>query len=236
MRAFRWMILALLACGAGVALLARSGAIALPDRYDPWAPLDIQAEPNLLTRLKLGRLDGDGRQCRTVLGNTGLRFTPVPDLPSPEDDCTLRDTVRVARSQVGFNSGFTATCQLAAAWMLFELHALQPAALRQFGQRVARVRHLGTFACRNVYGRADGRRSEHATANAIDIAGFTLEDGTSLTVAGDWGPQESGRRAAFLREVRDGACRFFAVVLGPEHNRAHRDHFHLDLGSHRACR
>lgn len=55
MRAFRWMILALLACGAGVALLARSGAIALPDRYDPWAPLDIQAEPNLLTRLKLGR-------------------------------------------------------------------------------------------------------------------------------------------------------------------------------------
>lgn len=235
MRAFRWVILPLLACGAGAALLARSGTIALPDRYAPWAPLDIRAEPNLLTGLKLGRLDEDGRQCRAVLGATELRFATVPDRASSVG-CALRDTVRIARSEVGFSSGFTATCQLAAAWMLFERHALQPAALRHFGQRVIHVRHLGSFACRNVYGRAEGRRSEHATANAIDVASFTLEDGTSVTVAGDWGAKDDGRRAAFLREVRDGACRFFSVVLGPDHNRAHRDHFHLDMGGFRACR
>jgi len=36
--------------------------------------------------------------------------------------------------------------------------------------------------------------------------------------------------------VRDGACRFFDVVLGPDYNDAHRDHFHLDMGAYRACR
>ena len=26
------------------------------------------------------------------------------------------------------------------------------------------------------------------------------------------------------------------VVLGPDHNAAHRDHFHFDMGRYRACR
>ena len=42
--------------------------------------------------------------------------------------------------------------------------------------------------------------------------------------------------AAFLREVNDGACRFFNAVLGPDYNAAHRDHFHLDMGRWRVCR
>ena len=41
---------------------------------------------------------------------------------------------------------------------------------------------------------------------------------------------------AFLREIRDGACDLFRVVLGPDYNAAHRDHFHLDMGAFRACR
>ena len=35
-------------------------------------------------------------------------------------------------------------------------------------------------------------------------------------------------RAAFLRAVRDGACRLFATTLSPDYNVAHRDHFHFD--------
>lgn len=233
-RFFRWTLLALLAMASAAALLVRDGAVAVPERYNPWAPLDIQATPNLLTRLKLGRLDANPGQCLAVLAGTGLRFTPMPDRGSAEG-CALVNTVRVSRSEVGFGSGFTATCPLAAAWMLFETHALQPAAERHYGQRVARIRHLGTFACRNVYGRTEGRRSEHATANAIDIAEFTLEDGTTVSLTRDWGRQGS-RAAAFLRDVREGACGFFAVVLGPEYNRAHHDHFHLDMGRFRTCR
>jgi len=79
-----------------------------------------------------------------------------------------------------------------------------------------------------------GRRSEHATANALDIAGFVLADGTRITLAQDW--DEGGARAAFLRDLRTGACRFFDVVLGPDFNEARRDHFHLDMGRFRTCR
>ena len=55
-----------------------------------------------------------------------------------------------------------------------------------------------------------------------------------IRVQRDWGTSDAG--GLFLREVRDGACRVFDGVLGPEYNEAHRDHFHLDRGGWRVCR
>jgi hypothetical protein len=126
------------------------------------------------------------------------------------------------------------SCSLAAAWALFEAHALQPAARAHLGQPVARVIHFGTHACRNVNHRRFGRRSQHATADAIDVAGFVLRDGREISLARDWSSES--REARFLRAVRDGACRFFDAVLSPDYNAQHRDHFHFDLGGFRACR
>ena len=117
---------------------------------------------------------------------------------------------------------------------MFELHVLQHAAREHLGQEVVRVDHLGTYACRNLYHRDSGPRSEHATANAIDVAGFVLADSTKISILSDWDGDPG--KAAFLRAVRDGACRFFDVVLSPAYNEAHRDHLHLDMGDRRACR
>lgn len=231
----RWLALLLLLALAGATAGVWGGLIVVPQQFDPWARLDLRAEPDWLTGFKLSRLERDPEQCRAALGETGLRFTALPDRPSDEN-CTLHGVVRVARSDVAFSSGFIATCGLAAAWTLFEANALQPAAERHFGQRVARIEHLGSYACRNVYGRASGRRSEHATANAIDLAAFVLADGTRVGVLNDWEAKADDRKAAFLRDVRDGACRFFDVVLGPDYNEAHRNHFHLDMGSFHTCR
>ncbi|CAO3436292.1 extensin-like domain-containing protein [Azospirillum endophyticum] len=233
----RWLALLVLLAAAGTAAGVWAGLVAVPPRYDPWARLDLRAEPDWLTGFKLSRLARDPEQCRAALGETGLRFTPLPDRPSDEN-CALSGVVRVSRSDVAFSSGFIATCGLAAAWTLFEANVLQPAAERHFGRKVARVEHLGTYACRNVYGRAEGRRSEHAGANAIDLAAFVLTDGTRIGVLNDWETKggSDGRKAAFLREVRDGACRFFNVVLGPDYNEAHRNHFHLDMGRFGVCR
>ena len=133
-----------------------------------------------------------------------------------------------------YSSDFVATCPLAVSLAMFQRHALAPAARRWFDRGVRRIDHLGTFACRNIYGRPSGRRSEHASANAIDIAGFVLSDGRAVSVLRDW--SGNSRRAAFLRDVRDGGCRFFAVVLSPNYNAAHRDHLHLDMGPFRSCR
>jgi hypothetical protein len=108
---------------------------------------------------------------------------------------------------------------------LWEKQVVEPAAERHFGQRVTRIDTFGSYSCRPVRGRTQGW-SEHATANAIDIAGFRLADGHRITIAGNWAGE--GAEAAFLREVRDGACRIFGTTLSPDYNAAHRDHLHFD--------
>lgn len=205
----------------------------LPPAWNPWAPLDVRAEPNLLTRYKLSRLRDNPQLCDQVLSRSGLRVTRQQD-SRPDVTCPLSNTLRVQGGEVALSSSFLASCPLAVAFALFERHGLQPAAQAVYGQAVVRVDHLGSFACRNMYGREQGARSQHASANALDIAGFRLADGRSISVLKDWPKQ--GADARFLRLVRDGACDSFNVVLGPDYNAAHRNHFHLDVGPWWICR
>ena len=55
-----------------------------------------------------------------------------------------------------------------------------------------------------------------------------------MTVSRDW--RREGAAGAFLRDVRDGACRIFGVVLSPDHDRNHANHFHIDMSWLRICR
>jgi hypothetical protein len=77
-------------------------------------------------------------------------------------------------------------------------------------------------------------RSQHATANAIDISGFTLDGGRQISILRDW--TSKGPEAAFLKEVHHRACRYFRVALGPEYNAAHKNHFHFDRGAFSRCK
>jgi hypothetical protein len=218
------------------------GAIAIPSRLNPWAPLEIADAPNLLTKYKLKRLANDPQQCLATLATTPLRFTPQADRTVGQQQagsqCAFRNVVRVnAQTQAGsvtYSSGFVAACPLAVGLALFERHALQPAAEAAFGQPVTGVTHLGTYACRNVYGRETGRRSQHASANAIDLAGFRLADGKTVTLQRDWRGDDA--EALFLRDLRQRACGIFPTLLGPDYNAAHHNHFHLDMGGFRICR
>lgn len=209
----------------------RGWRLDLPPRWNPWAPLDVREAPNLVTRFKLSRLQGDPELCQLALTSSPLRYTALPD-SAPVAGCPLFNSVRISGSDLAFSSSFISTCELAVAFALFERHGLQPTAQQMFGQRVVRIDHLGSFACRNIGG--SQRRSQHASANALDIAGFQLADGRHISVARDWAGE--GDKARFLRQVRDAACEHFNVTLGPDYNAAHHDHFHLDRGRFRMCR
>ncbi|GLZ87099.1 hypothetical protein Pres01_31500 [Metapseudomonas resinovorans] len=211
--------------------LERGWRLELPPRWNPWAPLDVREAPNLVTRFKLSRLQGDRELCRLALTSSPLRYAALLD-SAPVAGCPLSNSVRISASDLAFNSSFIATCELAVAVALFERHGLQPAAQEVFRQRVVRIDHLGSFACRNIGG--SQRRSQHASANALDIAGFRLADGRRISVARDWAGE--GDNARFLREVRKAACAHFSVTLGPDYNAAHHDHFHLDMGRFHMCR
>ena len=208
----------------------------------PWTPLDLGAPIGMFTGAKLAALGRDFPQCRAKLDAAGVRYTALP----PRRDgaqCGYDDGVRFTAGgarQIGFRpASLGVACPVAAALSVWEWQVVQPAAQRHFGSRVTAIDHFGSYSCRRIYGRDAGTWSEHATADAVDIAGFRLADGRRITVVGDW--TGSGDKAAFLREVRDGACRLFATTLSPDYNAAHRDHLHLDQADRgamgwRACR
>jgi hypothetical protein len=214
-------------------LSVRLGALRVPAPLNPWATLDVHAPPNLLTRYKLGRLSRDSALCHQVLATTSLRYESLTDRQTGEG-CGLYNAVRIDATSAELEQSFSLTCRAAISLALWETHVVQPAARARFGQPVATLEHFGSYSCRNVYGRADATRSQHATAEALDVAGFILTDGRKIRVLGDW--DGDATEAAFLRAVRDGACRFFDGVLSPDYNEAHRDHFHLDRGRYRICR
>lgn len=244
MRALRRLIGALVVL-AVLAALAFAGYALLRNRPQdvPWARLDLGEPIGMFTGRKLAGLTGDFAQCRALLNRAGVQYTELPERRGENGQCGYADGVRLtgggARRIDFAPAGLGVACPVAAALAMWEWNVLQPAAQKHFGARVTAIDHLGSYSCRRLYGRSAGNWSEHATADALDVAGFRLADGTRISVLDDW--NGGGAKAAFLREVRDGGCRLFATVLSPEYNAAHRDHLHLDQAERgemgwRACR
>jgi hypothetical protein len=128
------------------------------------------------------------------------------------------------------NQEGTLTCPMYSAVNRWLEQVVQPAALARFGQPVVELRTMGTYACRPMNNQRGARLSEHSFANAIDVGGFRLADGSIVTVLKGWnggGLEEQN----FLREVHAGACQHFATVLGPG-VALHHDHLHMDLARH----
>ena len=208
----------------------------------PWTPLDLGQPIGLMTGRKLTALTQSYPACRAALERAGVRYTALPPR-SGEGRCGYSDGVRFTSGgarRIDFApAGLGVACPVAAALAIWEWNVVQPAAERHFGTKVTSIDHFGSYSCRRIYGRDAGTWSEHSTADAVDIAGFRLGNGTRITVARDW--QGDTAKAAFLREVRDGACQLFATTLSPDYNAAHADHFHLDQADRgamgwRACR
>lgn len=229
----RWVPLAILCVLAVLALLVQQGRLALPPAWNPFGPPDLSSPPGPFFRMQLASLSRDGDACFALLREAGIDPRRIPDRRGG-DGCGWEGAAQVSPGDLSYGRGFVAVCPLVAALLSFERHVVEPAAREHLGTGLASMDHLGSYACRNVYGRATGRRSRHATASALDVAAFRLEDGRTVTLRRDWGGGDA--EARFLEAVRDGACGIFDAVLGPEYNAAHADHFHLDLGPYRVCR
>lgn len=225
-RAIGGLALALL--GGLAALLLHAFARSRPQDL-PWTPLDLGAPVGMFTGAKLAGLTDEAPRCRALLTKAGVRFTALPARRDGER-CGYRDGVRFARGgsrRIAYApAGLGVSCPVAAALAVWEWNSVQPAAERLLEGRVRRIETFGSYNCRRLYGRDSGAWSEHATADAVDVAAFVLADGRRITVARDWRGDEPDAR--FLREVRDGACDLFATTLSPDYNAAHRDHLHLD--------
>lgn len=226
-----------------VAALVLAGRGWLHDHpeHDPGAPLTLAEPDGWATGRKLAVLRSDRGACRAFIDRAGMR---APALAPAGAGACFRGDRQVLGSPALLDvtlqpRGAQATCAIDVGLARWLQHGVQPAARKAFRQQVVRIEHLGTVSCRRIGGGDDGNWSEHATGNAIDIAGFVLADGRRISVASGW---KGGDAAAsrFLHDVRDLACRSFSTVLSPDYNAAHGDHLHLDqaqrAGPWGACR
>ena len=202
-----------------------------PPRHNPFAPIDLTEPPGMGTWHKLTRAKKNRELCFTALDEAGVLYTPLED-QDMAGSCGLYDALTLDQTLTPYSATLRMTCAQAAALYTWELHVARPAAVEILGSPIERVETYGSFSCRNIAG--TGRMSQHGLGNAIDIAGFRLEDGRHINVKTHWGG--GGAEQKFLRRLHEGACDLFSVTLGPEYNAAHADHFHLDMGGGKVCR
>lgn len=180
----------------------------------------------------------DLSECYFELAAMGVSFEPTliaDDSPSshPSLTCHVQDPVRVKSPVYGVDllysngntpSAVTGSCEFAKSL------ALTAADVEAEG--AVALRHLGTYNCRVISG--TNRLSRHAYGDAIDISGFDFADGETYTLYDDWQHGTSNPDGAAAEFLYDAAYRWFGqnyweIILTPNYNSAHDDHFHVDL-------
>lgn len=91
--------------------------------------------------------------------------------------------------------------------------------------------HIGAYNCRTISGSSN--LSQHGLGRALDIWGFVLASGEEFTVLDDWedgNPNPGTPGGQLLRGFTDQVwmMSLWNIILTPEFNAAHDDHFHVD--------
>ncbi|HVK72830.1 MAG TPA: extensin family protein [Kofleriaceae bacterium] len=179
--------------------------------------------------------------CRAWLDLYGATYTVGPARDGVADPVTITTPINGLRYRYSANTAPRATffmdCSLALSLLEAAPH------LRARG--VVEVVDIGVYNYRCIGSGTPpdcpSGMSQHAYAKGIDIAGLTTADGTFYSVNDDWvidpasektcEAATSNEKDAYLHEA---ICalkrnRVWNIVLTPNYNAAHRNHFHVDL-------
>lgn len=160
---------------------------------------------------------------------------PVPPILG-RGSCGIASPVKITSIDgVKLSVPATINCRTARVFANWITSAARPMARQIFNSSLRSIQIYGTYSCRTRNHRPGARLSEHAFGRAVDIGAFTLQNGERITVLNGWGNGSQGR---YLKQVWRKACGPFKTVLGPDADRAHRDHFHFDTALRRSsyCR
>jgi hypothetical protein len=130
-------------------------------------------------------------RCKAVL--KGLDVVALPERPLYEaTECGTPAPMKLLsigkNPQVALSPPPTVTCDMIAALHKWVERDLQPLANKYLGSPVIRLETMSSYSCRNAYGRAHGKLSEHGRANALDIGAFITAKAQIARVIADWGP------------------------------------------------
>ena len=157
-------------------------------------------------------------QARCAVLLKGLDVVAVPESPLREGgECGAPAPMRLVsigkNPQVSFSPPPILTCDMIAQLHKWVQRDVQPLARKFLAAPLVRIETMSSYSCRNAYGRAHGRLSEHGRANALDIAAFVTALGQSALVISDWGPT-AREVAAAAAAARKAAAQQASAVAG----------------------
>ncbi len=241
--------------GSEMAPSVQAAPLAAPQSAPSQAPSQPQSQPaapettKKTTKKRFGlfrslrpnargrQVEATGRKARqlakkgAVCGDLAIQGEPVGRVAGKLKGCGVSDAVRVRSiSGVALSTASVMDCGTARALKSWVDRGMKPA-VGGIGGGVRSIRVAAHYACRTRNNQRGAKISEHGKGRAIDISGFTLVNGTQISVLRDWG---RGREGRALRKMHGAACGPFGTVLGPNANKYHRDHFHFDTARYRS--
>ncbi|WP_299659103.1 extensin family protein [uncultured Ruegeria sp.] len=170
------------------------------------------------------------RRKTSVCGDIDIQGKAVGQVNGKIKACGIKDAVQITSiSGVKLSRPSTMDCGTAQALNTWVDKTVKPTFKRR--GPVVELQVAAHYACRTRNNRKGARISEHGKGRAIDISGFRMADGEVVTVLDGWRKNPSKKQ---LTKIWRGACGPFGTVLGPNSDRYHRDHFHLDTARYRS--
>lgn len=167
--------------------------------------------------------------CRDRLKALGAEFQETKARHDDTLGCSLPYplTLKTLGKSVEITPDVELDCAMAETMSRFVKDIVAPAAKAELGQELKSISQASGYVCRPRNG--SSKLSEHAFGNALDLAAFTLADGTTVEV----GKTSSQPQAKLIDQIRKAACGPFKTVLGPGSDADHALHLHLDLAPRR---
>jgi len=194
------------------------------------AKIPVQAKPAFT-------LEG-AKACEKALRKLNVAFTVEKPIKGP-GQCGWPRPLKVTSlsRQVKVRGDIKLRCEVVHALARWSKETVVPSAILHLKEKPTAIEISTSYQCRRRNNARNGKLSEHAFANGVDMMAVRLESGKRIPVTDRRGSAEAER--AFQAAIRGGSCAYFTTVLGPVTNASHADHFHLDLavrrGGYRLC-
>lgn len=148
--------------------------------------------------------------------------------------CEIVDPVAVEAMTIGaqavaFEPPVTLSCEMATRVGEWLDNSAAPLTRGFFYRELSALRVGGCHECRRRNRSDAGLLSEHATARALDIFEFRLDDGGTGVMTITVKSPSDDRQRRFLTALRQSACGAFSTSLGPGADSSHADHLHVDI-------
>lgn len=179
---------------------------AWPKTLPPPAPA-AKAAPAVQARWTDQEIELARARCTALLKGLDLVVVPNPPISDGKECGTAAPMQLISigsNPQVALTPPPVLTCDMIAAMHKWMQKDVQPLARKHLGAPVVGITTMSSYSCRNAYGRARARLSEHGRVNALDIGSFLTAKGQTTMVVADWGPiaREVAAQAAAAAAAR----------------------------------